>query len=421
MPHRFFYRIIPLLVLWSIWAFNITLFFSSDYSTYSIHPYTWRIITVSILTLSIGYLLILFLYDEHHFSTLKEIDVPISIETIRRYLIILSVISLIGNILYLNEVASFAGSIGKFISDPIKARIIVIKSERFAVTNWNPLLAFSNYLANFNLVGVLLGGYYFIFGHKNKIIAFFPILNSILFSIFSFQRYAFVQITATWIFCIIYCLNIQEKHLRKAQAKRILYYVLGISLISFAFILGIKLILVDYGTGKVDMLDTSAWALKTLSTYLVGELIALDKYLLKTDIYLYGLSIFRGFIKWFVRLGLYDSSLGLSIYNEFISVGKTSVNTYTYIRPFYEDFGIYGLLIFNFLFGVLGSLSVHSLMKQFTFVKLYLGSLFFFGYFLSFFNFTLLNLTMFLFIFILVYGIEKMMIHRSKNLAVLNI
>jgi len=380
---------------------------------YPVDISTWYIVLISLTTLSIGYLIILFLQPDVYFAEYNRSPSAIPIEYIGKILLILSVISLIGNILFLQAVASHTGSIGEYFSNPIKARILVTKLERESIRNWDPILAFTNYVASLNLIAVLLGGYYLVFGKKYKILAFFPVLNSVIFSIITFQRYAFIQVTVTWMFCVVYSLYHQEKNIRKIQGIKIFLYIFGSSILAFVFLLGIVLARVDYGTGDVDLVGTSGWAIKSITTYIVADVVALDKFLQRTDTYLYGLSMFRSFVKWFIRIGVYDASLGLTIYNDFARVNsKTILNTYTYIRPFYEDFGLYGLLIFNFLFGAIGSFSFHSVLKKFSFLKLYIASLFFFGYFLSFFNFTLLNMTMYIFLGIIVFLLEKNMYSR---------
>jgi oligosaccharide repeat unit polymerase len=410
-----FYRLLPLFVFLSVWAVTITLYHNLSLNFYEVRTSTWQIIALSLSTVTLGYLIVFFLYKDQDFDESRRIASPIDSKVMYTMIVIVSSISLIGTILYLYTLASNADSITEYLSDPIKARNLVIKFERESISNWNPIIAITNYLAMFNLVGVLFSGYYYIFGKRHKFVALFPLVIAIVYSIITFQRYFFIQIIVTWIFCIMYSLYFQEKKIRIKQALKTFFLVFFSTIVIFIFILSIVLARIDYGTGDVDMIQITGWALKSLATYLVSEMVALDQYFFGQESLLYGLSIFRGFVKWFIRFGIFDDSAGLTVYYEFTKVGKITVNTYTYIRPFYEDFGIYGLLILNFGFGAFGSFSVHNLMMKFSFIKLYIASLLFFAYFLSFFNSIFLNLTMFIYLFMLVYIIEKFMIRKSAQ------
>jgi oligosaccharide repeat unit polymerase len=401
-------------VFLSVWGITITLYNTISLGLYEVRPFTWGIISISLVTVVIGYLTVFFLYKDENFEEQKKQKSTISLQLILRVLIIVSILSFIGTLLYLYSLSAQAGSIMEFLSNPVKARMAVTLIERQSIENWNPVIAATNYLASVNIFGVLLGGYYFIFGEKMRIISVLPLINSVFFSLISFQRYFFIQIFVIWIFCIIYSLYFQNRDIRKKQGLKVLLLISASGAGILLFVVGIFLARIDYGTGEVDMIQTTSWALERVSLYLVSELVALDRYLFDTESLLYGLSIFRSFIKWLIRVGIYDVSLGLNVYYEFTNVGKLTVNTYTYIRPFYEDFGVYGLLILNFIFGAIGSFTTHNLLVKFSFVRLYLASLIFFGYFLSFFNSTFLNLTMYIFLFILIYVIERYMVAKTQ-------
>ena len=284
-----FHRILPLVVFLSVWGITITLYNTISLDLYDVRPFSWGIVAISITTVIIGYLIVFLLYKDIQFEEMSRARSPISTDIMLRVLVIVSVLSFIGTFLYLYSLSSLVGSITDFLSNPIKARMLVTKIERESVENWNPIIASTNYLVSMNFVGVLLGGYYFIFGKKKRVISILPLINSIFFSIVSFQRYFFTQIIVIWLFCIVYSLYFQKKNIRKNQAVKVSFLISASGLGIFLFVLGIVLARIDYGTGEVDMIQTFSWALKRISLYLVSELVALDRYLFDTHSLLYGM------------------------------------------------------------------------------------------------------------------------------------
>jgi hypothetical protein len=110
-----------------------------------------------------------------------------------------------------------------------------------------------------------------------------------------------------------------------------------------------------------------------------------------------GIVIFDSFIKWFMRFGILSSENIARVEYKFVDVGSSTMNTYSYIRILYEDFGILGLLSFSYIWGGVTSLATDRLFKRLSLVNLIIVILLSYSFFISFFSFSLHNIAMVVF------------------------
>lgn len=403
------YKLLPLFVFWFIWALQVLLYKINPLGFYYIHQETWIIITLSIITVSVGFLTVYYLYllfpSKIDLSHHRE-EVTLSLFHLYKTI---SIVSFFSIILLLFFLAEKYGGLPNLILNPVELRHLVTDMVRNSAADWDVKFSILNYLISLNYPAALLGGYLVINARKSKLWGFFPLLNALLFSLLTMQRYNFIFIITIWAFSIVISLIIYQKSDKNIKVKRFIYSFIASTVFIFSLLLAVIFLRIDYGGKEINIWLTLKFALSSIYTYIAGNIVAFDKFILKDPILMNGTSIFRGFIKWFSRLGIYDSALVQSTYNEFVNIGSKSlaVNTFTYLRPFYEDYGLIGLLILNYMFGALGALSIEELFKKFSFVRLHFAAYFFFAYFLSFFTFVFLSLTMFLYFTFLVFLVQK--------------
>jgi len=117
-------------------------------------------------------------------------------------------------------------------------------------------------------------------------------------------------------------------------------------------------------------------------------------------------SLFRNLFRWFARLGIYNPQLVFSTNYDFIWVGFNVVNTYTYLRVFYEDFGYVGMVILSFLWGWVCHWIIQKYLEKFSLYRLYFVGLIAHALLMSFYSFALLNVIAIVFILLLIRVIE---------------
>ncbi len=415
MPIKNTLRLFPLYTFIFIWFLQSAFYLFNPYGYYHITIDTWIIIIISVLAVIIGYLTVFWGYGIKLHCDLTNINLIVErTNQILKLIVVFSVLAFISTVLFFFFIVDIYGGFTSLISNPFEARYLIVTLLKESTEDWNAQLSIMNYFVNLNYIGLILSSVYVVYGKKYKIITFFPILNSIIFSIITLQRYVFINAIVIWLFGIIIALGLYkgaDREKIKKKFKRFFFWMfLGIS----TLILLIIFLRIDYGEKRIDYLRVLSYAIKSIYSYIAGNIVALDKFLLVSDSLNYGTSLFRGVIKWFVRLGIYDDRLATSIYYGFVNISKSSfwINTYSYIRPFYEDFGIYGLMFNSYFFGLTGGFFTHSVIRKFSLLKLHFAGSLFFAYFLSFFNFTLLNITMYLYFTFQIYLIQKYLQRR---------
>ena len=180
-------------------------------------------------------------------------------------------------------------------------------------------------------------------------------------------------------------------------------------------IIGVLILRIDFS--KVDRVNYSnliSYALGSVTSYISGEIVALDKYLSTFRDYSYGKVLFQNIIKWFVRLGIYDESTLVSYYFNFVKVSKLhQVNTFTYIRPLFEDFGLPGIFFIPYMLGIISGFFYKKIFKKFSFKLLCINTYIFFTIVMSFYNFALINIFNLVLLLMIMVLLDKYLIIRT--------
>jgi len=86
---------------------------------------------------------------------------------------------------------------------------------------------------------------------------------------------------------------------------------------------------------------------------------------------------------------LIEKSTLLSPHYEFYRLYDVVGNTFTYIRIPYEDFGLIGVIIFSYFWGMVGFFILKKYLDRFSLVRVYLSALIIYSFLL--FQFFLLS------------------------------
>lgn len=204
---------------------------------------------------------------------------------------------------------------------------------------------------------------------QGRKIYYLPIFTSLIFAIVYVGRNEFLKVT------LIYFIAVLFKNHRFSFIK----VLKRLSLI-FAVLLIMSSILNKGGNLTDNSSNVFAKTMINISSYGTGSLLAFDMFINRSYKEELGLGEYT-FYPIFRRLssiGLYKENFEISYVDDF----EMFINTFTYLRPFYSDFGMFGVYIMSsvFLFLIIYFTQINSQPKSlkiyFIFISLFPAVLF---------------------------------------------
>lgn len=158
----------------------------------------------------------------------------------------------------------------------------------------------------------------------------------IIYSVFFVNiLYAFISMAKTNFLCVLFA-SLYLGYIRKIISKKqLLYGFLVFIIICFAV--------------QIARLGDDFSMLEFLSTYLSSSMVAFDYFAEPSSSIHFGENTFRLFYAIAYALG--SGIQPVQTILEFVSV-PISTNTYTFLYPFYTDFGFVGLFVFSAIYGI---------------------------------------------------------------------
>lgn len=412
---------LPLLTFWIIWICQLGMYFFNPYNYRPIAGYTWFVVGISLLCVTLGYLTYILAVHIHNYREGSSPVAPVldqtRIHSFKNYIYAICTVSFLAVLALLYYLTKEIGGLGELVTNRIGLRDLFVVIIKFSASDWNVLVSLLLYIYNFNHVAILLSALYFTHASRPGFAAFWPLLNATLYSLITLQRFAFVQTLVIWMFVALIAAYFLPAQRRKAALKRYFKLLFLAFPATLVLLLGVIILRIDFGEKEIDYLLTLRYAVGTVYTYVAGNIVALDQFLQKFNDFAWGGSVFRSFFKWFVRIGVVDPELFRAPIHEFTDVGPMALNTYTFIRPFFEDVGIISTLIYSYIWGGVSAFAFVSLFRRFTLVRLHFCGLLFFSFFLSFYGFSLINLTQIAYLTAVVVVFEQVLVsgNRSPN------
>jgi oligosaccharide repeat unit polymerase len=342
---------------------------------------TYFILYSAIFALILGYYIGV-IFDKSQDSIPKS-NQQIQVNTflLSKIVLVTSFIMLIGALLIALEVGSNLGGIGIYFSRPLMVRQFIVGVQN-GYNEISVIYKVGGYLSNIGLMSTILGGILFSCSSKIRLIGLIPFPVLLISQLTIMGRYKFVSGLVFFFVAFILFSYFLNKESRKVRLFEILFYGLvsltGVFTLSY-WVLKLRSPLAD---DIINLLLESGYL------YLSAGITAFDRFLSSDFIFLYGESSFRSIFKWLARFGLWPTDNVLSVNNEFVKVSANfSTNTYTFVRSLYQDFGIAGLLLVSFIWGVLTKQVIFSTYRKFNLVKLLISAIFVFSLLISFFSF----------------------------------
>ncbi|MDD5765168.1 MAG: O-antigen ligase [Candidatus Marinimicrobia bacterium] len=392
--------LLPLCSFIFIWGGVFFLYFTSPFKYNQISPRGWIYICGSLLSFIIGYILhgVLVIDKISIYRNLSENDIKPIIyifqEKIKYTIFVLSLLVIIGSVWKLKILGGYVGGIIEYLKNPIRARYYVTLSSGNIVQGYSIYDTFASYLINFNIVNNLLGGLFFVISRKRSLIGWIPLVLATVVSIITFQRWLLLFSICIWVVSGLYIPLYLTTDENCRAYKKIKIAILFLSIVFAVFVVMLLTLRMDLKTEVVGQISISVSDIikKNLHSYLVGNVVNFDNFIHRFHDYHYGTSILRNIFKWFARIGIYNADAVIPTGYEFSNVGFISLNTYSYMRIFYEDFGTIGLMILSALWGLFSHWIIMIYKARFSLYRLFFVCLIFHAIVMSFFSFSLLNI-----------------------------
>ncbi|RMF56561.1 MAG: oligosaccharide repeat unit polymerase [Calditrichaeota bacterium] len=407
----FIARNFPLHLFSFVWIFTFILYFLNPYGYDRVRPGTLLLLLLGNFSVILGFVISTLYFRRNKLTLFRHtppatFPITFHFQNIQKLLWITTFISFLGILLMLKALTDFSG-IKEYFANPIAARYAFVRSTGKVVSGWSILESLASYLINFNYLGCVLGGIILSAKPRKRLFAALPILVAFLVSLITFQRYFFLTCFSLWIFSLVSVSNILSEDERKKCLSRF-FKIGGTLLLMFlSFSLLLMSVRIDIGENATVSKKITGLVVEYNYAYVTANIIALDKYLLDDRPERTGGKLFRDIKKWLARINLWDEDNISGPRYEFRHVGKSMLlNTYTYIRAFYAQFGSMGVLFLGFFWGFLGNMLFLSLQNRFSFTRVYLTNFFLYSYLMSFYDFALSNLALQLYMIAIIGFIE---------------
>lgn len=418
MINRQTYFYFPLLTFVISWIFIFILFQLTSIQMYSVRQSTLIILSASILLVILGFISyrLFFMDDKWHIERFipRDSHIDIDYHALSMIVAVLSLFVTIAIIVNTYLISSERGGFIEYITNPILSRKLV--SDMAAGKNWRIIYSLSSYGVSINFIGNILGGLLFSSQKKrHKLLSFVPVVIGMVIGLLNFSRYTLVNSILLWLFSIFLVTYFLDEQRRKATLRQLFFITLGL-IISFVFISYIIISLRSFTSSEKEI--EKIYFLQ-MNYYIVGNIVALDRFFDQDLALHWGRSLFRSILKWLTRLGLWNEEDLMEANYSFVKINHNIVmNTYTYVRVLWEDFGLAGLLTGSFIWGFFSALTINRFLQKFTLFRLYLSAIVLIALFMSFFGFYFVSISIILYQVILISLFAKI-IMQNKIIVVI--
>lgn len=409
MISRQTYFYFPISMFALSWFIVLAVYKFSPINLYPVADRTLIFIIISLVSVISGYFLyrIYFIEANNPQMIKRTVVQPIEFNYSKFFILslVLNMIILVSLIIFTKLIAEERGGIVNYFANPIMSRRLIVEGTK--LKGWNLPQAIASYGVSLVVIGNMIGGILFTSEKKlHKIYSFFPLLLGVAFSIVNFSRYALITVTLHWAFAIFFTTYFLNGKSKKKNLQQLFIMILVLILLFLA----VSYVLVNLRQFTDSESQIEKKYIQQIQYYISGNVVGFDQYLKQDLPYLWGKGLSRTILKWFSRIGLVDKSSVLETKYNFVKISPVLVgNVYSYIRPLYEDFGVYGLLIFSLLFGGISAAVTNALLTGFNLIRLYLVVAITFAMFMSFFSFHFIYISKILYDVIALFILSRML------------
>ena len=403
----------PMVILSIEWIIVLYLHYQNPYNYMTMSADTLYIIFVGLAFIVLGY----YTFGSLYISRSEKLPgdfrkVSIDEALLGKILLLFSLLAFLGLMIVAVEVAKITNNFKLYVDNPIVVRGLIVSMQEGEIAS----VSYTRYKLGvylFSLVKPLatIGGFMSVMKSKWKFAGLIPLLLILVNSFINLNRFGLISALGFWFFGRIYSIMYLGAEERKKVLKKTGIYIL-ISLIFivifFSFILNIR---------EAYKTNISYFLMRSVYLYFTGSGSAFDKITFWGVKPLYGASSFRSIVKWLSMAGLIDSEHILSYYNNFVNIGQGRViilNTYTFVKSPYEDFGILGVGVISMFWGITTRYSIERCFRKFTLYNVYFVALMLLSLVMTFYEFFFHGIVVYIFWFFVIYLIQKYLDKRKE-------
>lgn len=390
-------RLLPIVLFISVWIIVLGQLQLKTYPIITPKESTYLVLFLGLFSTIFGYLFSFSLRTNIKSKTYYELDYS------KLYWINLALLALasLGILLVFRDIGRMAGDSMIFFKNPYKVRVIVTSVGTTILYTPSIYYKLGSYLVNLGIISTFTSAF-LLADKKFRLSAYLPLLVGLLSSLLFFSRYLLVTYVLFFLVASYYStegLDVERKHLVSKRLKRTILITILFTVLSLAGIIIARNFYLD---------KFSDFLAKQIFYYLSGGVSALDQYLTFFHNELNnGFSLTRSLNSWLIKFDLIDTNVPVGSGHAFIKVAPNVIlNTYTFIKTIYHDFGLYGAIIIPFFWGFLTSYFVDQLILKFSVIKLFIVSILTFSFIMSFFGFYLESISPILFRFFLILALS---------------
>jgi len=398
---KLFFKYFPLLGFSLIWGLALYL---HNLGLYNLRPISGeaKFIVYSTLFTFFGTYIAAGLYSRN-FDQFYEAPAKIEINSrlLAKIVIGFSLFSFLGAFLNAYSIGQQLGGMSIYIERPLMVRQEVVALLRNE-TDVPFIFRIGSYLKNIGFVSTLLGGILFSRQQKIRYIGLFPIFALLISQVVTLGRYNFVNGIGFFFIAFVLTSFFYPPSLRKKKIRNI--FVSSITLLTVVIILSYYTL--KWRAPKAD--DIIALLQSSFYYYFVGGITAFDiNHQIHDFKASFGEYSFRSIYGWLAKVGLHDPENVKSVFNPFVKISPTYVvNTKTFMNPLYQDFKIFGVILFTSFWAFITNFYSLKFYRSPSLLTLFISALLTFSLLISFFSFYFQSITLIIFWGIIIFIIN---------------
>ncbi len=373
-------KLTPLLLFVFVWIVVVSLVQLSLYNSYSVSNESILILFYSMFIFILSYFLFV-IYDKKFFRLSTSI-LLINEQELKKTIYVLVLLTLLGIVVKSSVIANHFGGYDIYFRNPLQVRLLVTNLDDF---NLNlQLYRIGSYLSNIGLISSIYIGILYIKGKSNYIIIFLTVFIFFISSLVTFSRFIFITYLVFFFLSSLFVSLFISEDEKTRVTKKLTFLAIIILTIMASAITAIFAFRTFY-SDEIGQKFT-----QSIYFYLSGGVIAFDNFYQSNAMQelTLGASSFRSIIKWIDALDLWPFAEALETHDDFTRVAPSFyMNTYTYIKPLIQDFGVIGMSMIVFLWAYLAKFTMKWMLEKFSIYRLYFAIIVSFSLIMSFFSF----------------------------------
>ena len=405
---------LPIAILVFEWCAVFFLHYKNPYNYLLMSIDTRNIILTGLLFIALGYYFINSFYlDSGNISYENYDKLTINSELLGKIILIISFVILIGFALILKEIAKITSNFTLYLQNPFIVREILSSINDQQAGNVSIVgYKLGSYICSVIYPLSAIGGIMVVQKSKWRVTGVIPLLFVVFHSLIYLNRFGLISSVGIWFISMLY----YSQYLDKSRRKQILIKIGISSIVAITFIVLFFVLILKIRAFNIT--NTDYLIKKSFYSYIASPGSAFEKFNFEHHKMSLGISSFRSVIKWFSRFGLIGSEMVKETHSAFtnVSFGKPMwLNTYTFAKAPYEDFGIVGVGVIGMIWGMVTRYAIQKSFRRFSFVNIFIVSILMISLIMTFYEFYFEGFSVIVYWIVIMVLFEKYLSKRIIN------